>query len=56
MFENGIRNGHGKMSTQNGDYIECNWKDGKPDGKGWIKKGYNALREAHWRNGTLLSK
>ena len=56
MFENGIRKGHGRMSTQNGDYIECNWKNGLPDGKGWIQQGSTNKKEAVWRNGTLISK
>ena len=42
------------MVFSSGEFMKCDWKDGKPDGEGFIQKGDFPVEKVRWVNGKLI--
>jgi len=52
-FENGIKNGTGKMVYKNGSIYEGEWKDGQPNGLGTMTLANKTVQKGNFINGEF---
>ena len=56
QFRNDVQNGRGKLLFNKVEYIDINWKNGKMDGSGILKRADGSIKNVFYKNGIKITE
>jgi hypothetical protein len=56
QFQNDLQEGRGKFLFNKVEYIDINWKKGKMDGIGILKRADGSIKNVYFKNGIKMSE
>ena len=56
QFRNDLQDGRGKLLFNKVEYIDINWKKGKMDGIGILKRADGSMKNVYYKNGIKISE
>ena len=56
QFRNDLKDGRGKLLFNKVEYIDINWKKGKMDGIGILKRADGSIKNIYYKNGIKISE
>ncbi len=56
QFRNDLQDGRGKLLFNKVEYIDINWKKGKMDGIGILKRADGSIKNVYYKNGIKMSE
>jgi len=56
QFRNDVQDGRGKLLFNKVEYIDINWKNGKMDGSGILKRADGSIKNVFYKNGIKISE
>ena len=56
QFRNDVQNGRGKLLFNKVEYIDINWKNGKMDGYGILKRADGSIKNVFYKNGIKINE
>ena len=56
QFQNDLQEGRGKFLFNKVEYIDINWKKGKMDGIGILKRADGSIKNVYFKNGVKMSE
>ena len=56
QFKNDLQDGRGKLLFNKVEYIDINWKKGKMDGIGILKRADGSIKNVYYKNGIKMSE
>ena len=56
QFRNDIQDGRGKLLFNKVEYIDINWKNGKMDGNGILKRADGSIKNVFYKNGIKINE
>jgi len=56
QFRNDVQDGRGKLLFNKVEYIDINWKNGKMDGNGILKRADGSIKNVFYKNGVKINE
>ena len=56
QFRNDVQDGRGKLLFNKVEYIDINWKNGKMDGSGILKRADGSIKNVFYKNGIKITE
>jgi hypothetical protein len=56
QFRNDLQDGRGKLLFNKVEYIDINWKEGKMDGVGILKRADGSIKNVYYKNGIKMTE
>ena len=56
QFRNDVQNGRGKLLFNKVEYIDINWKNGRMDGSGILKRADGSIKNVFYKNGIKITE
>ena len=56
QFKNDLQEGRGKLLFNKVEYIDINWKKGKMDGVGILKRADGSIKNVYYKNGIKINE
>ena len=56
QFRNNFQDGRGKLLFNTVEYIDINWKKGKMDGIGYLKRADGSIKNVYYKNGIKITE